>query len=383
MVDDTMRKALSDVKSRLQEERDALDDIVLEVKNGRNALQRLTSTVAKSVASLQEERSETARTLRDTLQSVADKTRVERDLRSGLSGKDGEIRRLAAELRKAKDAISVRDESRQKDITDLQQKLEETTRSEYEARRRLSLSETSTSSRKEVVTLSSMLEVNKVEVEKLREELEKQSRSHSLRIAELQESFQNKIKELRRVHKEQMSATHVGAADEMRAQIEAEFKDAAAMREAECAKLREEVHALNARIEALDLASSCAKRGLVDAKRKEADAVKIGLATKQDLARHKAEAEALRKQLAESAAALEKAQREGEAAANAAKAAMAAPKQDLSMLDIMEQQLVKLSQLVNTKEEEIESLKLTVEKECQERGFLVAELNMLRKKAAR
>ena len=55
------------------------------------------------------------------------------------------------------------------------------------------MSETSTSSRKEVVTLSSMLEVNKVEVEKLREELEKQSRSHSLRIAELQESFQNKI----------------------------------------------------------------------------------------------------------------------------------------------------------------------------------------------
>ena len=153
-------------------------------------------------------------------------------------------------------------------------------------------------------------------------------------------------------------------------------------RRRECG-LREEVHALNARIEALDLASSCAKRGLVDAKRKEADAVKIGLATKQDLARHKAEAEALRKQLAESAAALEKAQREGETAANAAKAAMAAPKQDLSMLDIMEQQLVKLSQLVNTKEEEIESLKLTVEKECQERGFLVAELNMLRKKAAR
>ena len=39
------------------------------------------------------------------------------------------------------------------------------------------------------------------------------------------------------------------------------------------------------------------------------------------------------------------------------------------------EQLVKLSTLLSTKEEENEALKLTVEKECEERADLVAELS--------
>jgi hypothetical protein len=50
------------------------------------------------------------------------------------------------------------------------------------------------------------------------------------------------------------------------------------------------------------------------------------------------------------------------------------------MLDIMEQQLVKLSSLLNSKEDEIEALKMTVERECLERGNLIAELSRLRTK---
>ena len=51
---------------------------------------------------------------------------------------------------------------------------------------------------------------------------------------------------------------------------------------------------------------------------------------------------------------------------------------DLAMVDVMEQQLVRLSGLLSEREEEIEQLKLTVERECLERGNLIAELSRAR-----
>ena len=45
---------------------------------------------------------------------------------------------------------------------------------------------------------------------------------------------------------------------------------------------------------------------------------------------------------------------------------------------MLEQQLVKLSGLLSAKEEEIEALKQTVERECLERGNLMAELSRAR-----
>ena len=52
-----------------------------------------------------------------------------------------------------------------------------------------------------------MLEAKEAEVLRLQEEAEAASRSHQGRLAELQDSFRTKIKELRRVHEEQLSLT--------------------------------------------------------------------------------------------------------------------------------------------------------------------------------
>ena len=374
----------------LEEQKEDLSDIKSEFLAYRNAFSRTMGTVGKSLAGLKEEKSENARMLSFLKQSTEDKDKVEKDLRSGLSQKQVEIRRLSTDLAKARmveEGWNEKLSEQQEKYSELERRLEESARSETEARRRLSISETSSSSRKEVMSLSSLVEANKVEVERLREELDLQSKSHSLRIAELQESFQAKIRELRRVHSEQMAVSRSQLEDELREKVATEAATSASSLAADNAALTKEIGALKSKVEALSGQASDLEKKLDASKTQEGETrKKVYMAEKQNRSL-RAEVDDLK---TKAGAAIEsgKLAKENKALAEEvdrlksdleaktkALAEKNETKEDLSMVDIMEQQLVKLSTLLSTKEEEIEALKLTVEKECEERADLVAELS--------
>ena len=246
--------------------------------------------------------------------------------------------------------------------------MEQSARSETEARRRLSISETSSSSRKEVMSLSSLVEANKVEVERLSEELDLQSKSHSLRIAELQESFQAKIREMRRVHAEQMASSREQLEGEIRAKIAGEATTSASALAEERAALAKEASDLRSKLQSSQAALTEAEKKLRASSMQEAEAnkriygfekqnkslnavvmdLKAKAKTAEDATRLKAKnkslAEKVERLRSELYAKQEKANEKEEA---------------LMMLVVTKQRLVKISALLSAEEEEIEVLKLT------------------------
>ena len=390
---ETGRK-LKALEGQLLEQKEDLIDIRNEVLNFQNAFTRSFGTIGKSVAGLKEEKAETARTLRFLKQNTEDKGKVEKDLRAGIAEKQVEIQRLSSELSKARQAEKSSTEKlkvqKQKNA-EVERKMEQSARKETEALRRLSISETSSSSRKEVMSLSSLVEANKVEVERLREELELQSKSHSLRIAELQESFQAKIRELRRVHGEQMASSRSKLEDEIRNKLASEAGASVSTLTEERLQMSKEIDCLKAELDELKRHTSGVEQKLDNVQTKEADARKrVYMLEKQnrtlkaevdefkakpdiskDYSKLEMENKSLNAQLAEVKDELDKKMNESQKAGD--------QKEDLSMVNIMEQQLVKLSSLLSSKEDEIEALKLTVERECLERGNLIAQLSKLSK----
>ncbi|QDZ17547.1 hypothetical protein HOP50_01g00560 [Chloropicon primus] len=385
--------AMSLVKKLLADQREDLEEIRGEVQTYQLSLARALGTAGKSLAGLKEEKSETARMLSFLKQSTEDKEKVEKDLRSGMAEKQAEITRLSGDLGKAKRVEkdwTDRLKEQEDKCSDLEKRLEQTARSETEARRRLSITEVSSSSRKEVMSLSSLVEANKVEVERLREELDLQSKSHSLRIAELQESFQAKIRELRRVHGEQIASNRSQLEDGIRAKLASEATTSAETLAQEKAALETQVGALRAELGNAKAKLSESEKNLETARTQEGDARKKTYMVEKQNRTLRAEVDDLK---AKSAAAdgSKKLEEENKSLAGEVGRLKAeldaktkaleekgAEKEGLSMLDIMEQQLVKLSNLLSAKEEEIEALKLTVERECLERGNLVAELSRAR-----
>ena len=241
------------------------------------------------------------------------------------------------------------------------------------------------------MSLSSLVEANKIEVERLREELELQSKSHSLRIAELQESFQAKIRELRRVHGEQMASSRSKLEDEIRNKLASEAGASVSTLTEERLQMSKEIDCLKAELDELKRHTSGVEQKLDNVQTKEADARKRvymlekqnrtlkaevdGFKAKPDISKDYSKLEmenkSLTAQLAEVKDELDKKMNESQKAGD--------QKEDLSMVNIMEQQLVKLSNLLSSKEDEIEALKLTVERECLERGNLIAQLSKLSK----
>jgi len=382
------------VSEQLLEQKEALIDLRNEIVTYSGTFARTLGTVGKSLAGLKEEKQEQARTLRFLRQNDEDKGKVEKDLRAGIAEKQAEIRRLSSELAKArqaeKSAIERLDAQQGANVA-LERRLEESARSETEARRRLSISESSSASasRKEVLSLSSLVEANKSEVERLREELDLQSKSHSLRIAELQESFQAKIKELRRKHAEQAAASRASLEDEIRAGLADDSAASLSLVTRERDDLRLEVKDLGYELNELKGHTSQVEKKLDEIERQQADARrKAHLLEKQnrqlsaEAEAHKASAASAKEagELREANEALgaELARVKAELAAKSKEVAKGAGQGqggDLAMLDVMEQQLVKLSGLLSSKEEEIEALKETVERECWERNNLIAELS--------
>lgn len=390
---ETGRK-LKALEGQLLEQKEDLIDIRNEVLNFQNAFTRSFGTIGKSVAGLKEEKAENARTLRFLKQNTEDKGKVEKDLRAGIAEKQVEIQRLSSELSKARQAEKSSTEKlkvQQQKNAEVERKMEQSARKETEALRRLSISETSSSSRKEVMSLSSLVEANKVEVERLREELELQSKSHSLRIAELQESFQAKIRELRRVHGEQMASSRSKLEDEIRNKLASEAGASVSTLTEERLQMSKEIDCLKAELDELKRHTSGVEQKLDNVQTKEADARKrVYMLEKQnrtlkaevdefkakpdiskDYSKLEMENKSLNAQLAEVKDELDKKMNESQKAGD--------QKEDLSMVNIMEQQLVKLSNLLSSKEDEIEALKLTVERECLERGNLIAQLSKLSK----
>ena len=390
---ETGRK-LKALEGQLLEQKEDLIDIRNEVVNFQNAFTRSFGTIGKSVAGLKEEKAGNARTLRFLKQNTEDKGKVEKDLRAGIAEKQVEIQRLSSELSKARQAEKSSTEKlkvQQQKNAEVERKMEQSARKETEALRRLSISETSSSSRKEVMSLSSLVEANKVEVERLREELELQSKSHSLRIAELQESFQAKIRELRRVHGEQMASSRSKLEDEIRNKLASEAGASVSTLTEERLQMSKEIDCLKAELDELKRHTSGVEQKLDNVQTKEADARKrVYMLEKQnrtlkaevdefkakpdiskDYSKLEMENKSLNAQLAEVKDELDKKMNESQKAGD--------QKEDLSMVNIMEQQLVKLSNLLSSKEDEIEALKLTVERECLERGNLIAQLSKLSK----
>lgn len=373
------------VTRTLRDQREDLEDIRNEIAAFRDALSRTLGTAAKSLAGLREEKQDTSRTVALLKQSAQDKQKVEKDLRSGLAEKQAEVKRLAAQVSGLKRAEAewanrVRDADEAR--ADLERQLERSARSETEARRRLSLSEAGGGgSRAEVASLSSLAEANRCEADQLREEIELQSKSHSLRIAELQESFQAKIKELRRVHGEQLAAARGEAEAEARAAAAGEaasgVEEIRAERDAlllEARSAREEAERTRARVEDLD-------QSLGKAREAEAEVRKRLAAAERESRSLRAEVHGLREQAggasdleSKNASLAEEVTRLRSELEEASKGGGG----DLAMVDVMEQQLVRLSGLLSEREEEIEQLKLTVERECLERGNLIAELSRAR-----
>ena len=225
----------------------------------------------------------------------------------------------------------------------------------------------------------------------MREELESQARVHRAQMAELQESCHAKLREMRRVHDTQLAAakaekkeasvppqTQTPAIDAVEiARLREEHAKEVRELNADVAKLRRELEAAAERERAgLENAMRLAdkeKKKIVeaaDAERRRHESDRAGLEseledTRRRLAAAEEEAATSAKRLAESTSASQG----REAAGNAGGAQL-----DMEALDLMETQVVKLSNILKERERELAVLQATVEGQCAERHQLIAAL---------
>jgi hypothetical protein len=195
-----LREQLADCRTELEDLRD-------EVLEGMRAMKTAIRQASNAVVQLQTERVDYERERSMLRQSLKDKEHVEKELRETLKASTAstphQARASPSSLRvlEEKDIII---NSMQIEIDSLSSAVE---RAHLDAARSASMAVVQgrgSVSPGETLTLTAQLEARAAEVAQLQTATETQAKSHQLRIAELQECFQAKIRELRRGHEHQL-----------------------------------------------------------------------------------------------------------------------------------------------------------------------------------
>ena len=384
-----MRDALADHRSDLAEIRG-------EVESMRDGLNERLATASKMLEKLSVERADLQRERTMLKASMVDKTRVETELRAQLSSlkkaAEGAREADATTSSAAAAAVEMLNEANAEVARLKSEKAELERAAEVAAARASSAAAMEASSNASGDRAAQMsLKGKEAELAAMREELESQARVHRAQMAELQESCHAKLREMRRVHDTQLAAakaekkeasvppqTQTPAIDAVEiARLREEHAKEVRELNADVAKLRRELEAAAERERAgLENAMRLAdkeKKKIVeaaDAERRRHESDRAGLEseledTRRRLAAAEEEAATSAKRLAESTSASQG----REAAGNAGGAQL-----DMEALDLMETQVVKLSNILKERERELAVLQATVEGQCAERHQLIAAL---------
>ena len=292
---------------------------------------------------------------------------MEGALRSKLSSQDEELERQKCQLSLLETRVEGRDSdinAQRQELAQLRDQAQEAQRREHEARRELSLSAGSRDapSQAELVALKSLVEAKEKEVNRLNEEMEAQQLSNEARIVGIQSNFQQKVCELRKVHSKQLEAVE---------KEKTEIKSSLA-HERECQRRLEQraARAIDAEESLKDYA---ALQEEFKAFRQEHEA-HAGELEQEKQAMEDAMTRMARQneQLERS---LQRAQKEAQS--NPTSQPASAPLNEAA-LQTMEQQLVRLSQVIRKKEDELREVRETVQLMCSERNEMLHELQSLR-----
>mmetsp|Transcript_2278 Transcript_2278/g.4579 ORF Transcript_2278/g.4579 Transcript_2278/m.4579 type:complete len:439 (-) Transcript_2278:127-1443(-) len=365
-----IREQLADCRNELQDMRDEVAEAVRSIKT---TIER----TSRAVVTLQKERSDHERERTMLRQSLKDKEHVEKELRETLSSSRASMSRPAAKetptLMKTLEEKDVTINAMQREIDSLSAAVE---RAQIDAARSASMavvqSRGSVSSG-EVVTLTAQIDARAAEVAQLQGAMDAQNKSHQMRLAELQECFQAKIRELRRGYEDQMASMQAehGAVGTNQQELEDAKKRAeaaeSALREAE-AKHRNQVQQLVqqiARFEGDEQSLAADKRKL------QAQVERLKL----NEANLKASSEELFQEVQQLRQRLESEANPGPGSEGLA--GRPPPAEEQEALDLMEAQLVRLSNIIQAKEHELAAMRLTVQAECAERAELQRVVHQL------
>lgn len=351
----------------MQEQREEMDELRAEVEELGRTLTRSCDASLKAVLRLREEREGADRREGLLRQSLGDLAKVEGALRSKLSSQDEELERQKCQLSLLETRVEGRDSdinAQRQELAQLRDQAQEAQRREHEARRELSLSAGSRDapSQAELVALKSLVEAKEKEVNRLNEEMEAQQLSNEARIVGIQSNFQQKVCELRKVHSKQLEAVEKekteiksSLAQERECQRRLEQRAARAIDAEESLKdyaaLQEEFKAFRQEREAHAGELEQEKQAMEDA-----------------MTRMARENEQLERSL-------QRAQKEAQS--NPTSQPASAPLNEAA-LQTMEQQLVRLSQVIRKKEDELREVRETVQLMCSERNEMLHELQSLR-----
>ncbi len=350
----------------MREQREELDELRAGVEELSRSLARSCEASLKAVLRLREDREGAEQREGRLRQSLGDREKVEEALRAKVSAQSAALERQKGQLSLLESRVEGRDSdmhAQRHELAELREQVQEAQRREHEARRELSLAAGARDapSQAEVVALKSLLEAKEAEVTRLQEEMEAEQLSNEARIMGIQTNFQQKVCELRKVHSKQLEA-------EERAKQETE---GALARESE-ARQRLEERADDTDASRQGLESLQQELELLRRERDE-EAERLGMEIRGlessvgRLTEEKTELKGLLERVRE-----EQADRPAPAPAPAP-----APLNEAA-LEMMEQQLVRLSQVIRKKEDELQEVRETVQTMCSERNDILKELQSLR-----
>ena len=353
----------------MQEQREEMDELRAEVEELGRTLTRSCDASLKAVLRLREEREGADRREGLLRQSLGDLAKVEGALRSKLSSQDVELERQKCQLSLLETRVEGRDSdinAQRQELAQLREQAQEAQRREHEARRELSLSAGSRDapSQAELVALKSLVEAKEKEVNRLNEEMEAQQLSNEARIVGIQSNFQEKVCELRKVHSKQLEAV-----EKEKTEIESSLAQ-----ERECQRRLEQraARAIDAEESLKDYA---ALQEEFKAFRQEHEAHAGELEQEKQAMEDAMTRMARENEQLESS--LQRAQKEAQSNPTAQPASPSAPLNEAA-LQTMEQQLVRLSQVIRKKEDELREVRETVQLMCSERNEMLHELQSLR-----
>ena len=399
----------SSVRNVMADHRSDLAEIRGEVENMRDGLNERLATAGKALSKLSVERTDLQKERTMLKASLADKARVETELRAQLSDlKKKSTAGAGAEERQQSGGASTSSTTAAAAAVEMlneanaevaRLKGEIASAAEEAAARASAAAAMGSTSLSGDRAAQMSLKGKEAEVAAMREELESQARNHRAQMTELQESCHAKLREMRRVHDAQLAAAKaeqrappppqppsqldVDAAAEM-TRLRKEHAEEVGALNADVARLKRELEACGERERAgLENAMNLAdkeRRKLVDgadAERRRFGAERAGL---------KAELEDASRQLArakeDAAAAAAEAAAAARSGASASVAGAGGAQLDMEALDLMESQVVKLSNILQERERELAVLQATVEGQCAERHQLIAALQSYHDAAA-
>jgi len=357
----------------VREQREELDELRAGVEELSRSLARSCEASLKAVLRLREEREGAEQREGRLRQSLGDREKVEEALRAKVSAQSAALERQKGQLSLLESRVEGRDSdmhAQRHELAELREQAQEAQRREHEARRELSLAAGARDapSQAEVVALKSLVEAKEAEVARLQEEMEAEQVSNEARIVGIQTNFQQKVCELRKVHSKQLEAAEK------------------AKQETECALARESQvrQRLEERADGAD-ASRKSLEGLeslqreLEALRRERDEEAEGFS--KDIRGLQDSIERLTEEKAHLGRLLQRAREEQADRPAPALAPAPAPLNEAA-LEMMEQQLVRLSQVIRKKEDELQEVRETVQTMCGERNDMLKELQSLRLRTA-